>query len=102
MSPPLAHADAFQESVEFSELRTQLQACARLRRFYMDASVQLAGQNPKDTWKPSVADGKTPPFDPFEAAVPDNARYEVGAFPGRSRCGDPTPWLTPRGRGAVA
>jgi hypothetical protein len=64
------HAGAYEASAEFRELRAQLQRSVRMRYFYQRASGQLPGHNPKDTWVPAVVDGKTPPFDPFEAPVP--------------------------------
>ena len=71
----------FERSVEFQELRTQLQNCVRRRHFYQHVSNQLPQQNPKDTWVPSKLDGATPPFDPFmpDENVPGVGPCEVGA-----------------------
>ena len=52
-----------------------------MRQFYQSASVQLAGQNPKDAWVPPVMDGTVPPFDPFNAPIPGAEGYEVRIHP---------------------
>jgi len=71
----------FERSVEFQELRAQLQNCVRRRHFYQHVSNQLPHQNPKDMWVPTKLDGATPPFDPFmlDENVPGTGPCEVGA-----------------------